>query len=720
MSVAMVVAMAFSVACSDDLLNVTEGELQEGLQGNGEKMTLFLKLGGSDSVRTRLTYHEVDFEGKRAMLTRWSADDKIAVTLRPGSEYVEGKQTELSIVSGVGTTSAEFQGDKINYVASQWFFYFPADRVAWEKEFLYSSYLGQVQHGNGNTEHLKDFHTSRYIYTSDTYVGLDGFEIDLSGSEAEESACMKFNLTNLPQIVPVKITLECLDKSGNPQSCFWEYNYVDYYYGSYSPMYSNTSILSMELADFEATDNILAYMMMSNADVEMQSNSTLRVKVATEDGVVYYCDKVVEPSVVLEGGLMHTISCADWKKSEKIDGFDTETGVIIFQEHTRGSGLDIIIMGDGYASDKFEEGGQYDVDMMRAYEDFFAVEPYKALKDYFNVYCIKAVSQDNHDAEPLTNGAVQGDAVTRFNTQFTANSTSISGNDDLAVQYAMQAIRTRGGEYGSPCVDENQVYDRAHKSLIIVVVNVPCHAGTCYSRVDNSTDYAPAFSVAYNALNTSDFMRKWTLIHEAGGHGFGKLADEYDAQRYYNPFDTGLWTQLDEYHRIGFYRNIDKYWKDAYKGKYSITYREDYPEDQMTQTTTEGVYWAPLVSGYSESEGLGVYEGAFTSMNFFCRPTENSIMNSQFSNDGQFFNAISRWAIWYRLMMMAEAGVVYDFQSSLQLFTEFDSKLTIDKNDWETSVYSNTAGVVPYEQLLPLAPPVLIEGHWENGRFIEK
>lgn len=140
----------------------------------------------------------------------------------------------------------------------------------------------------------------------------------------------------------------------------------------------------------------------------------------------------------------------------------------------------------------------------------------------------------------------------------------------------------------------------------------------------------------------------------------------------------------------------------------------------MTQTTTEGVYWAPLVSGYSESEGLGVYEGAFTSMNFFCRPTENSVMNSQFSNDGQFFNAISRWAIWYRLMMMAEAGVVYDFQSSLQLFTEFDSKLTIDKNDWGTSVYSNTAGVVPYEQLLPLAPPVLIEGHWENGRFIEK
>jgi len=724
MSVAMVVAMAFSVACSDDLLNVTEGELQEGLQGNGEKMTLFLKLGGGDSVRTRLTYHEVDFEGKRAMLTRWSADDKIAVTLNPGSEYVEGEQTELSIVSGVGKTSAEFQGDKINYIAKEWVIYFPADRVAWEKEFLYSSYLGQVQHGNGNTEHLKDFHTSRYVYTSDTYIGLDGFEIDLSGSEAEESACMKFNLTNLPQIVPVKITLECFDKSGNPQSCFWEYNYMDsYYYDSgrtYSPIYSKTSILSMGLADFEATDNILAYMMMSNADVQMQSNSTLRVKVATEDGAVYYCDKVVEPSVVLEGGLMHTISCANWTESEMIDGLDNpQDGVTLFQEHTMGEGVDIIIMGDGYASDKFVEGGQYYSDMKQAYEDFFAVEPYKALKDYFNVYCINAVSQDNHDAEPLTNGAVQGNAVTRFNTQFTANKTTISGNDDLAVQYAKQAIMAKGGVNGNPCDDEKIATERAHKALIIVVVNVRCHAGTCYFRIDNSTDYAKTYSVAYNALNTSDFMRKWTLVHEAGGHGFGKLADEYVALKY-TQFNTGLWTQLDQFHKIGFYRNVDKYWKDAYKNEYSIVYSEDYPEDQLIQTTTENVYWTPLVSGYSESEGLGVYESAFTYLNFYCRATENSAMNSQFSSNGQFFNAISRWAIWYRLMKMAGVEVAPDFQSSLQLFTEFDSQLKIEQTENRTSVASNTAGVVPYEQLLPLAPPVLIEGHWENGRFIEK
>ena len=90
-------------------------------------------------------------------------------------------------------------------------------------------------------------------------------------------------------------------------------------------------------------------------------------------------------------------------------------------------------------------------------------------------------------------------------------------------------------------------------------------------------------------------------------------------------------------------------------------------------------------------------------------------MRNQFGENGQFFNAASRWAIWYRLMRLTGNTEATEYKSSLAEFLIFDSGLTITKNQPLAKSMSES---YPDDCFNPTAPPVLIQGHWENGRFI--
>ena len=707
--------------CSEDVLKRVEQEVNQEVTAVDSMMTV--TLGLPDDVKTRLSYTDASSQGNLKMVTKWSEDDKILVTLKPGNPETEGVSSVLELVSGAGTSTGVFAGERINYTSKMWFFYFPADKVGGEKEYLAFSYVGQVQDGNNSLDHLKEFHTLRTIFSFDDYVHLDGSDVDFSGDNIEQSGCIKFNLTNLPSIVPTNISLECYDAAGNSLSVFFKYNYLPMYYPdeskSYTPNGQRSPKVDLQLKNFERTSSVSAYLMVSNAAIEIPAESKFRVVVTDSDGNKYYCDKLIASDIVLKGGTLNRISCSTWEKIQvsNYDGMVNPTaGVTVLQEKSIGEGVDIILMGDGYAEDKFGANGQYDADMKQAYNDFFSTEPYKSLKQYFNVYYINAVSQENHDAVPLANGAMQGDAKTIFNTQFVENSTRISGNDDLTLQYAMQAIRAKGGKNGAQCTDENEIYIRAHKALVMVMVNVPCHAGTCYMRWTFDTDYANACSVAYTSLNTSGFARKWTMLHEAGGHGFGKLADEY-VSYVFTQFTTRLWDELDEQHSYGVNRNVDRYWGASYPDGVTVVW-DGVTEAENVVTTVSNVYWSDLVTDYSASEGLGVWESAHSYTNFYCRATGNSVMNSQFASNGQFFNAIQRWAIWYRVMKLAGVNVGSDFKSSLSQFKNFDKNLSIQMNDSSVAV-SATQQITPLVEELPLAPPVLIKSRWENGRLVE-
>ncbi len=679
-------------------------------QTNTKTLRISLELPGNEA-ETRLAYVEEAVGDKIVMKTLWENGDQIVANPSPGYENYAYK---FDLVSGAGTGIGVFESSSWkNHYSEAWIIYYPGSKISTEADYLNFSYTGQVQRGNNNLDHLKDFHSIRLKCSpEDESIQFNTDLINLSGEEHEESGCMKFVINNLPEsIVPTNIQLTYLPSAGNDGNIFYEYNLVSPYYTPAEYHLDCSSSMNLGLEGFEATTSITAYMMLSNYDVSLAQGGQLRVTVSAEDGKKYESYKDILKDATLYGGKINRITCTEWEEVNNYDGFNNpDDGIVILQEASQGSGVDIFIMGDGFSATEYNFGkdGYYDTIMRQGYEDFFSIEPYKTLKPYFNVYYINAVSKDEHDATPLMNGATQGTASTIFGTQFVENSTSISGNNDLVMEYAEQILRVKGGPGGTAVTDDDEITARVNNGLCMVMVNVKCHAGTCtmYYNPYSSVDYVPSPSIAYTSLGADDEGRKYTTIHEAGGHGFGKLADEYGGY-IYTSFATIYWNNLNNEHNIGLNRNVNEYY---YEGSRWVV--EDWP-----YTTAENVYWAELLSDsypYVESEGLGIYEGAKTMSEMFCRPTDNSVMRSQFAANGKFFNAISRWAIWYRLMRITGSTSATSFKESLDEFIAFDSTISVSMNSAMTK-----SSDFDYEGLLPLAPPVMVEGRWEDGKFVK-
>ena len=708
--VTLMMGAAMLGACTDNAL-VEAPEVMQEENKDTYVATLIAGLPEEDA-QTRLAYEKSDGGIKMT----WAQGDQLAANALQGNVY---NWYVFSLSSGAGTNQGVFSCPNLANASSyNWTIYYPGSKIRNEQDWYSQSYNGQRQKGNDNIDHLKDYHSIR-LHAG--YVDFNNTHIDFSGNNVDESMCMRFNLSGFEESVPTMIQLMYKNEYDAYESCFHSYNYLDddkYLWGA--PNDATISRMTLALDDFNKSTSLTAYMMMSNYPFTVNKNGAFRVYLITSKGK-YYCDVPIKESVTLQGSHMYSITCKNWIKSDdNIDAFDNATnGVKVLQEAKKGNGTDIIIMGDGFDKTHFGDNGDYEAVMENAYDDFFSVEPYRALKDYFNVYYVNAVSAEDHDAvvNPSNiNGATNGDANTVFNTQFESGSTSITGNDDMALEYAMQAIRTKGGKNGTPVTDENEVSRRAYSALMIVQVNVKCHAGTCSFVWYSGNDYGGGYAVAYTSLNVDDYGRKWTTIHEAGGHGFGKLADEYGG-RTITSFSTGEWTKLAGNHSSGVYRNVNEYWGNEEKA--------DGWNLSWTETTNDNVYWSSLLSNNyayknaleqsGKGEGLGIYRGANTYDNLYCRPTQNSVMNDQFSNNGNFFNAISRWAIWYRVMKLTGANYE-NFESSLNDFITFDNGLNIQKN--EDGNQSISRGMLDVEERLPLAPPVMKKGQWINGRLV--
>lgn len=677
-----------------------------GTTTEDEVVTLRITANLPNDPQTRLNY----YESGKALKAYWSSDDQLVANGAPGStayyyifKLVEGENTSTGVFECIASTT----GEQPYYLQTNaWTIYFPGSKIVCESDYLNFSYSGQVQKGNNSLEHLKDFHTIRLQCTDGSAESATVFQdafIDFSGDGYDESSCMKFQLTGLPSVTPTEVSLKYTAPAGHSSQCFHTYNYLTRWWsGDFSPNPSVSDRVSIRLDEFTPCTEATVYMMMSNYPVELKAGGKLTITVKSKEGKRFSCQKTLKSDATLEGGRLHKISGSEWTETEaeNIDGFDDpENGIVVLQEATKGTGTDIVIMGDGFSDNHFGKGGNYEQIMLKAYEDLFSIEPYAALQDYFNVYYINAVSEEDHDAIPLMNGAIQGDANTVFSTQFAQNSTSINGDNDAVLSYAQQAIRYKGGKGGTKCTDESEIISRANSSLMVVMINVACHAGTCHFTFSSRNDYCTEQSIAYCSLSNNQQSRRLTLIHEAGGHGFGKLGDEYDGNSI-NSFSIGNWNNLINYHDWGVYRNINEHWTAEEKADgWSVDLRDTYTDET-------NVYWTELFDpeyGYMESEGLGIYRGAFTYNNLYCRSTDNSVMRDQFNTNGNYFNAISRWTIWYRLMKLTGSTTATDFKSSLSDFIAFDNTLTIEKNSMPMTRSSETEG------LLPLAPPVLIE-----------
>lgn len=346
---------------------------------------------------------------------------------------------------------------------------------------------------------------------------------------------------------------------------------------------------------------------------------------------------------------------ADFRPYESRD-YSADGRVELLQRATLGAGIDVVLLGDGFC-DRNVADGDYMRVVRQAAEALFSEEPFAALRDYFNVYAVVAVSK--HEGY-FTGGE-------RALGSYFASGSTVGGDDAACRAYALRV----------PGMTE----ERLHETLIVVLMNERQYAGTSYLYKPPAGGLCGSgLAVCYFPLGSDAEMFAQLLLHEAGGHGFAKLGDEYGA--------GGAIPQerIDSYRA----REANGWWCNV-----------DFT------ASPEEVKWSRFLDDarYAD-EGLGIYEGACTYGAGAYRPTENSIMRD---NTGGF-NAPSREAIWRRVMYRAYGAGVYDHET----FVRWD-RIVMQKAAAARAAASGTAPLRSRttrgtdERLPQLPPPVCVE-----------
>lgn len=310
------------------------------------------------------------------------------------------------------------------------------------------------------------------------------------------------------------------------------------------------------------------------------------------------------------GEIVFLLDGKEYRSTMTVEQYDCQYGdgdMITLQESGAGNGVNIVIMGDCFDAKDISEG-KYLQAMQDAYSYFFDIEPYLTYKDYFNVYGVFGMSADSGM------GTVNTIREARFGSQYTLNE---GVSPDFETTFAAACLAP--------------INDDVSRTLIIMIENSEDYDGLCYMWGDGS-----AVAIVPMSTDPAPYDFRGIVHHEAGGHGFGKLADEYI---YHNAFiqscNCDCCPHLDVisvYKAYGFYDNI------------SIT------------GDMHSVPWSHMIYDPQYSNTVDVYEGAFYHTRGVFRSEPTSCMN----NNIPYYNAISREAMVKRIKKYA--GEEYSFE----------------------------------------------------------
>ncbi len=284
---------------------------------------------------------------------------------------------------------------------------------------------------------------------------------------------------------------------------------------------------------------------------------------------------------------------------------------LTLQKATRGNtgGINIVILGDGYDAKNISDG-DYLANMQQQVEYFFGIEPYTTYRDYFNVYTAFPLSTETGV------GTVNTIRYNRFNTTYTGG-VGLRADYDEIFQYALNA----------PTVTQQNL----NQTLIIIVPNSTDYGGICQMWEDGS-------AIAFCPQSTYGYPldSRGVIQHEAGGHGFGKLGDEYI---YHNEFiDFCQCTCCGHVDAINWAKSLGWYDNLSLTGK------------------MHEVPWSHLIFDDRYSDIVDIYEGGFMHNRGVFRSEQNSCMN----NDIPYYSTISRESIVKRIKRYA--GETYSFE----------------------------------------------------------
>ena len=363
----------------------------------------------------------------------------------------------------------------------------------------------------------------------------------------------------------------------------------------------------------------------------------------------------------------------------------TRGDVYIIQEHTKGNnGFPVVIMADGYSQNDIDNG-EYQKAVDNAVKALTMQKPMKDLAEYLDIYSVVVVSEHSGIDYNEHNTAFKTYLESKSNTNVIGDTAKISGFTYCSLRKSKE---------------------RMHNALTIMLLNSADYAGVTLMSLDTtvvdtipqgwSLSYIPAYATVYNGDNVFNEL----IMHEAVGHGIGKLGDEY----WYNEKPTP--EEINSFKRDrknGFSTNM-KYFAEEDYTKFTSTYyiykadkEEKYyihrtvdPEEDIlvpfandSRYASEGCNW--IQGGYTfitltadqcgeeyeyiDEKGNIKKVDPFRCKANFYRSSNLSMMGDVVNYVDLEFNILSRLAIYKRINKVANgAGWKYDYET----FAKFD------------------------------------------------
>ena len=203
--------------------------------------------------------------------------------------------------------------------------------------------------------------------------------------------------------------------------------------------------------------------------------------------------------------------------------------------------------------------------------------------------------------------------------------------------------------------------DKLDNVLIVLISNIDMYAGVAY--MDTLRGAVAIVPVSRQTAGWTDYAT--LILHEAGGHGFGWLADEYVHNRM--TISAIKREEVKSYTKFGLFANID-----------------------LTGVATD-IKWKHF-AGRAGYDRVDIYEGAY---NYASGVWRSEISSCMFNHE-PYFNAPSREAIVKRILKTA--GEEYTL-------TDFIAK----DNEREPSTRAATRAATAPSGFIPLSPPILVK-----------
>jgi hypothetical protein len=249
--------------------------------------------------------------------------------------------------------------------------------------------------------------------------------------------------------------------------------------------------------------------------------------------------------------------------------FYADGDVDTLHAHTKGNGIPVVIIGDGFNHEDLRHGGNFETSAGFLATQFLNLEVYKDFQDYFDIYAYMAESEDR--------GVAAG-----TKTKFGTNGSLANTNHALAK---------------SLIAAMPQITDITNVSVMFV----------CNGSMGNGigTAMLEDDGYGYAVYSNAEPNAPYWCAHEFGGHVFGWVIDEICSG---GVISETFKTQLEHHQSLGKYLNV------------SLT--NDRAKVPWTQFFD--------VLGY---EHVGVYEGGYYICENIWRSEDHSIMvNQQYSH----------------------------------------------------------------------------------------